>query len=158
MEDKRMALWLKLVLVGTAICAVVVYGALLPAAGRFVVAEYPEAESCFWPWMIFLWATALPGIGIWALGWCIAGNIGAHRAFCSDNAVYLARIALLAGGDGVFFLVGNLLFFALGMHHPSPAIFSLMAVFAAAAVAVAAAVLSALTRRAAGLPTRRQPA
>ena len=55
----------------------------------------------------------------------------------------------LAGGDAVFFFLGNLLLLLLNMSHPGVTLLSLLVVFAGAAVAVAAGALSHLVQKAA---------
>ncbi len=156
MEQKRIEKWLKIMLVGAALCGVLVYGVAIPEAGRSVLLleamlEQDAFSSYYWPWLLFLWATALPCCAAWVCAWKIAGNIGADKSFSRVNAKLLRHIATLAAGDAVFFLVGNVVLLCVNRNHPSVVLVSLLVVFLGAAVAVAAAALSHLVIRAAEL-------
>ena len=151
MEQKGLATWLKIILVGVGICGLVVYFVVFPSYGESLVSDYPEFSNRFWPWLIFLWISGIPCYAVLVFGWKIAANIGRDQSFSNANAKYLKWIAWLAAGDGVFFFVGNMVLLFTNMSHPGIALFSLLVVFAGVAVAVASAVLSHLVQRAAVL-------
>ena len=151
MEQKSLARWLKVVLAGVGICALVVYFAVLPMYGTSLVQDYPEFAGKYWPWMLFLWSTAIPVAAILIFGWEIAGNIGLDRSFSMENAKLLRRIAFLAVLDGLYFFVGNLILLFTDNSHPGIVLFSLLVVFACIAIGVAAAVVSHLVKKAADL-------
>ena len=149
MEQKTLARWLKVILIGVGLCGLVVYGAILPLYGQSLVGSNPEMANRYWPWLIFLWATGVPCYAALVIGWKIAANIGLDRSFSEDNARHLKRIALLAAGDTVFFFVGNVVLLFANMSHPGVVLGSLLVVFAGVAVTVAAAALSHLVLKAA---------
>lgn len=151
MEQKGLATWLKIILVGVGICGLVVYFVVFPSYGESLVSDYPEFSNRFWPWLIFLWISGIPCYAVLVFGWKIAANIGRNQSFSNANAKYLKWIAWLAAGDGVFFFVGNMVLLFTNMSHPGIALFSLLVVFAGVAVAVASAVLSHLVQKAAVL-------
>ena len=151
MEQKGLATWLKIILVGVGICGLVVYFVVFPSYGESLVSDYPEFSNRFWPWLIFLWISGIPCYAVLVFGWKIAANIGRDQSFSNANAKYLKWIAWLAAGDGVFFFVGNIVLLFTNMSHPGIALFSLLLVFAGVAVAVASAVLSHLVQKAAVL-------
>ena len=151
MEQKGLATWLKIILVGVGICGLVVYFVVFPSYGESLVSDYPEFSNRFWPWLIFLWISGIPCYAVLVFGWKIAANIGRDQSFSNANAKYLKWIAWLAAGDGVFFFVGNMVLLCTNMSHPGIALFSLLVVFAGVAVAVASAVLSHLVQKAAVL-------
>lgn len=151
MEQKGLATWLKIILVGVGICGLVVYFVVFPSYGESLVSDYPEFSNRFWPWLIFLWISGIPCYAVLVFGWKIAANIGRDQSFSNANAKYLKWIAWLAAGDGVFFFVGNIVLLFTNMSHPGIALFSLLVVFAGVAVAVASAVLSHLVQKAAVL-------
>lgn len=151
MEQKGLAIWLKIILVGVGICGLVVYFVVFPSYGESLVNDYPEFANRFWPWLIFLWISGIPCYAVLLFGWKIATNIGRDQSFSNANAKYLKWIAWLAAGDGIFFFVGNIIFLFTNMSHPGVALFSLLVVFAGVAVAVASAVLSHLVQKAAVL-------
>ena len=149
MEQKTLARWLKVVLVGVGLCGLVVYGAILPLYGMSILGTNPDMANRYWPWLIFLWATGVPCYAALVIGWRIAVNIGKDRSFSEDNARHLKRIALLAAGDAVFFFIGNIVLLFANMSHPGVVLGSLLVVFAGVAVSVAAAALSHLVLKAA---------
>ncbi len=150
-QQKGLATWLKIILVGVGICGLVVYFVVFPSYGESLVSDYPEFSNRFWPWLIFLWISGIPCYAVLVFGWKIAANIGRDQSFSNANAKYLKWIAWLAAGDGVFFFVGNIVLLFTNMSHPGIALFSLLVVFAGVAVAVASAVLSHLVQKAAVL-------
>lgn len=151
MEQKGLATWLKIILVGVGICGLVIYFVVFPSYGESLVYDYPEFSNRFWPWLIFLWISGIPCYAVLVFGWKIAANIGRDQSFSNANAKYLKWIAWLAAGDGIFFFVGNIVLLLTNMSHPGIALFSLLVVFAGVAVAVASAVLSHLVQKAAVL-------
>lgn len=112
MEQKGLAIWLKIILVGVGICGLVVYFVVFPSYGESLVNDYPEFANRFWPWLIFLWISGIPCYAVLLFGWKIATNIGRDQSFSNANAKYLKWIAWLAAGDGIFFL-WEILFFCL---------------------------------------------
>ena len=151
MKQTSLARWLKLILFGVGVCGMVVYALVLPKVGQELIGGREELRKYFWPWLVFLWVSGVPCYAVLALGWRIAGNIGADRSFSLANANLLKKIAGLAAGDAVFFFLGNLVFLFLDINHPGVVLFSLMVEFAGVAIAVAAAALSHLVRKAAAL-------
>ena len=151
MEQKTLAKWLKVILIGVGICGLVVYCLIIPAYGASLVSQYPEFSDRYWPWLIFLWVTAVPCYTALVLGWKIASGIGADRSFTEANARYLKWISWLAAGDAAFFFLGNVILLFTNNSHPGIVLFSLLIVFAGTAIAVAAAALSRLVKKAAAL-------
>ena len=151
MKQKSLARWLKAAIVGVGLCLAVVYLLVIPDFGKSIAAANPEFAFCYWPWLIFLWCTALPCIAALILGWTVAGRIGKDRSFCMENARALRAVAYLAAGDAAFFFLGNVVFLLLNMNHPGIVLLSLVPEFAGACIAIAAAALSHLVRKAAEL-------
>ena len=151
MEQKALAKWLKLILIGVGICGLIIYAIVFPSCGQALIEEYPEFKGRFWPWMVFIWASGVPCYAVLALGWRIASKIGEDRSFSEENANSLKWISWYAAGDAVFFFAGNILLLFLDMSHPGAVLLSFLVVFAGVAVAVAAAALSHLVQKAAVL-------
>ena len=149
MEQKTLSLVLKLVLIGFAAAGIIVYFWAIPVLGSDFAASYPEFAHCYWPWLIFLWITAIPCYVTLFFGWSIAAEIGRDNSFSVKNAVSLRSIALLTAGDAVFFFAGNVLYLFLNMNHPAVFLLSCFVVFFGVAIAVAAACLSHLVYKAA---------
>ena len=151
MNQQKLSAWLKAIIILIGLCGLVVYFGILPGCGSWLHDSYPEFASWHWPWMIFLWITAIPCYAILVLGWKIAVNIGENRSFSSANAGLLQGIAWLVAGDILFFFLGNVVFLFLGMNHPGILLVSLLICFVGFSVTVAAACLSHLVRKAADL-------
>ena len=151
MNQQKLSAWLRGVVVGVGMCGLVVYFAVIPVLGLSMKTSYPEFSGCFWPWMIFLWLTAVPCYAALALGWRIAVSIGRDRSFSAENAGMLQTVARLAAGDTAYFFLGNVILLLLSMSHPGIFLLSLLVCFAGVAVTVAAACLSHLVRKAADL-------
>ena len=151
MTQKNLAGWLKAIIIGLVVLALLVYGLLIPFMGRSIVEEAPEFRSWYVPWLIFAWLTAIPCFIAAVFAWKVASNIGRDRSFSMDNAVLLKRIAGLAALDGAVVFTGDVVLILLGMNHPGVAIALLMVVFLCAAVSVACAALSHLVKKAADL-------
>ena len=151
MNQKKLSLWLKAIIIGVGICGLIIYFGILPGFGSTMHAQYPEFASWHWPWLIFLWITAIPCYTILVLAWKIATNIGEDRSFSADNANLLQYIAWLIAGDILFFFLGNAVFFFLSMNHPGILLVSLLICVIGIAIAIPAACLSHLVRKAADL-------
>ncbi|MBR3016119.1 MAG: DUF2975 domain-containing protein [Clostridia bacterium] len=151
MNQKKLSLWLKAVIIVVGICGLVVYFGILPNIGDAFHTQFPEFAAWHLPWLIFLWCTAIPCYAVLVLGWKIAVRIGEDRSFSPENAKLLQYIAWLVAGDILFFFVGNAVFFFLSMNHPGILLISLLICVIGIAVAIAAACLSHLVRKAADL-------
>ena len=151
MSQQSLSKWLKVILLGVGLCGLAVYGLLIPAYGKSLVTQYPEFSNRYWPWLLFLLATAIPCYAALALSWRIAGSIGQDRSFTRANAKRLSAISRLAAGDAGLLFAGNFILILLNMSHPGVFLGMLLIVFAGVAVAVAAACLSHLVQKAAAL-------
>ena len=151
MEQKTLSLMLKLVLIGFAAAGALIYLWLLPMFGGDFAANHPDAAAFYWPWLIFLWLTAVPCYITLGFGWSIAVEIGRDNSFSAKNAVSLRNISVAAAADSVFFFLGNIIFLLLNMSHPAVFLFSCFLIFGGVAISVAAACLSHLVHKAAKL-------
>lgn len=149
MKQKHLSNWLKLILIGIALCGLAVYALVVPIYGRILQTSYPELSNRFWPWLLFIWASGIPCYIVLYYAWRIATNIGNDQSFTKQNASLLKKISFLASLDAVFFLIGNVVLLFLNMSHPGVAIASLVIVFVGVAVAVISAALSHLVNKAA---------
>lgn len=151
MEQKQMARWLKIILIGMAMVGLLACAVVVPTVAQSFRTAYPEFSHAFWPWLIFLWCAALPCFIALGLGWKIADNIGKDRSFSMENARLMGWISWLAAGDGAYFFLGDYLLLMGNMSHPGIFLALLSVVFLAAAVSVGASVLSRLVAKAAAL-------
>lgn len=151
MKQQALSRWLRALVVMIGAAGLVLYAAALPALGKEIAAAYPEFAWCYWPWLLFLWASGVPCYAVLALAWRVFAAIGRDRSFTPENARRLRAISLLAGGDSAFFFLMNALYLLLGMSHPSVVLASMAVVFAGVCVAAAAGALSHLADKAAAL-------
>ena len=86
MNQQKLSSWLKAIIIIIGFCGLIVYFGILPNCGSSLRESYPEFASWYWPWMIFLWITAIPCYAILVLAWKIAVNIGENKSFSSSNA------------------------------------------------------------------------
>ena len=81
MNQKKLSLWLKAIIICVGICGIVIYFGILPNIGDAFHAQFPEFAAWHWPWLIFLWCTAIPCYAVLVLGWKIATGIGGTVPF-----------------------------------------------------------------------------
>ena len=149
MKQIALSKWLKFIIIGVGICGLIVYGMVIPMLGQAIaVYEQGAFDYCYWPWLVFIWITAIPCYLVLVFAWKIASNIGRDKSFTVANAKYLKWISVLAVADAAFFFVGNIVYLFLNMNHPGIVLFSLLVVFAGVAVAIASAALSHLVLKA----------
>ena len=74
MNQKKLAVWLKIIVAGIGLCGAVLYAFVIPHLGNNVARDNPEYAFCYWPWLVFLWATALPCYAALVLLWRIAAG------------------------------------------------------------------------------------
>ena len=151
MTQKNLSVWLKVIIGGLVILALIVYGFIVPEAGKTILSGAPEFKSWYLPWLIFSWLTAVPCLIAAIFAWKVADNIGKDRSFSNENALLLKRISILAALEGALIVTGNIVFFLLGMNHPGIVIALFMIAFVPFAVSVACAALSHLVKKAADL-------
>ena len=92
MNQQKLSSWLKAIIIIIGFCGLVVYFGILPNCGSSLQDSYPEFASWHWPWMIFLWITAVPCYAVLVLGWKVASRIGMDRSFCMENAKAQAMV------------------------------------------------------------------
>ena len=149
MKQKTLERVLKIIIVGLAVCGVLLFAYVIPASGKHIVECYPEFSSWFVPWLVFILIAAVPCYAVLVFAWRIAVRIGADDSFCIKNAKDLKAVCILALSDSAYFLLGNIVLWLFGKNHPSVIMASLLVVFVGVAIAVASAVLSHLVLKAA---------
>lgn len=143
--------YLKFIIVGFAICGALIYAFILPRVGDYFRMQYPEFSHWYYPWLIFLWGTVIPCYLTLISAWKVAGNIGAGRSFSYENGKHFRQIFRYALADSIFFFVGNVLFWLLGINHPGILLCSLVIMFFGLSISLASKALSQLVDNAAEL-------
>lgn len=151
MQQSSFAKWLKIIVIGVGICLTLLCAWIIPTLGQSLQLQYPEISAFFYPWLIFLWISAVPCYAVLFIAWKIFTNIGNDESFTMVNATYLKWVSLLAAGDSFFFFATNFIFWLFNMNHPGIMIVSLIVVTFGVAIAIIAAALSHLVLKAADL-------
>ncbi len=151
MKQDRLAGWIRFIIIGVGICALVVYAAVIPMLGQSIIYDAPEFAGWYVPWLVFISITAIPVFIALCLCWKVTRNIGSDRSFSMENARLLKWVSWLAAADSAYFFIGNIVMLFLNMSHPGVTLLSLLVVFVGVAVSIAAAVLSHLIVKAADL-------
>ncbi len=151
MNQQTLAKWLKIIIGGSAICGLAIYFYFFPYYGQSLIAENPDYSLYYWPWLIFLWITAVPCYTVLYFSWEIAVEISKDNSFSIKNALLLKSISQLAVLDSVIVLAGNILYLIININHPGIILLSLIIIFIGIALAVTTAALSHLVLKAAAI-------
>lgn len=149
MDQKKLAIWLKAIVVGCALCGLALFGIILPRYLAYVAEEVPDLPHR--AWSIFMWVLAIPCYAVLVYIWKMANEIEKDNSFSEENAGHLRAIALLAGLDSALLLIGNVVFLLLRHSIPTLALVSAFVCFVGLAISVGAACLSHLVHKAAAL-------
>ncbi len=144
MSQKTLNKWLKLVIIGFGAGGLILYFAALPFIGISIVEDFPESSYCFWPWLIFLWLTAVPVYLVLFFLWKVVKNIQSGQSFSAENAKYFKWNAKFTMIDTCYFFIGNIALLFANCSHPSVFLASLVVCFIGTAVSVIFATLSHL--------------
>ena len=145
MNNQKLSTILKGIIIIMALLGLGAYGVVLPWSLSTFIEQYPEFNYYYTPWLIFLLITAIPLYAILALGWSVSCEMKKDMLFTKKNAKSLRLVAILLGGDAVFFFVGNIVFWLLNLNFPGVVIaaffFSVFVVLISAAVAILASMI-----------------
>ena len=148
MKQKELAFWLKLIIIGTAICGGIVYAGIIPHFMRYLVEQNSILEKNVLPWLITIWVSAIPCYIVLLLGWLISSNIGRDNSFSIANARHLKWVSYLAVIDVVYYFAVNGIFLLIDMSHPFVMGVALIICFVGTAFSVCSAALSHLVEKA----------
>ena len=146
MEQKKLAIWLKAICVGCALCGLALFGFILPRFLSYVAEEVSDLPLT--AWQVFMWVLAVPCYAVLVCIWKMADEIGRDNSFSLENARLLKYIALLAGVDAVLLLIGNVYFLLTKHSIPTLALVSAFMCFVGLFISVGAACLSHLLHKA----------
>lgn len=151
MTQIRLSRYLKIIILGAAITGLIIYLWAIPEIGQSIAKQNPEFSHCYYPWLILLWATAIPCYCALFCCFKIAASLKSDKAFTAANGRLFKIIAVLALTDTSFFTLANLIFLFLNMNHPGIFLFSVLIMFAGIAIYVICSGLSQLVNKAAAL-------
>lgn len=150
MDQKKLAIWLKAISVGCALCGLVLFGFVLPRFLAYVADEVPDLP--YGAWQVFMWVLALPCYAVLVCIWLMSNEIARDNSFSMENAKLLKYIAILAGVDSALLLIGNVVFLITRHSIPTFALVSAFVCFIGMALSVGAACLSHLVHKASSSP------
>ena len=142
MNQLSLSKWLKVIILCAGLIGIAIYCIVFPVYGKDIANMYPEFSQAYWPWLIFIWITAVLCYCVLFFSWRIACSIGNDHSFSMENVNNLKRISYLAASDSLILFAGNIIFLFLNMNHPSVLLASLIIVFTGIAIAVTSAILS----------------
>lgn len=148
MNQSNLSKWLKFITVVVGIMGAIVFFILLPMIGNDIAIMNKEYAFCYWPWLLFIWGMGIPCYLVLVFFWKICREIENDNSFSKKNAELLSWISRLAIIDTIICFIGNMIFFILGMSHPSVVIGFLFVIFAGITVAVVSAALAHLVDKA----------
>ena len=154
MTQKSLANLLKTIVILAGIVGAVLYLLVFPVIGRQLADT--AGENIFWPWMIFLWISAIPCYAVLFKCWGISTSIRQDHSFSMENSKKLRMISLLALCDSIYFFSGNVIFLLLNLSHPVVILASLIIAFIGFAISIAAAALSHLVTKAARIQSENE--
>ena len=138
------------VIAAAAIAGFIVF-LIIPHWGRVIREANPEFAGWFWPWLMFIWATAVPCFVILVYVWRVAGAVGRETVFTLRTAGWIKTSAILLFADAGFFFAGNVVFLILQMTAPPVLFISMFIDILAISLALLAAVLARYVTKAAAL-------
>ena len=63
MDQKKLAIWLKAIVVGCALCGLALFGFILPRYLAYAAEEVPDLPHT--AWNVFMWVLAVPCYAVW---------------------------------------------------------------------------------------------
>jgi hypothetical protein len=151
MSSKTLCVWVRVAVLATAICGLVVCGYIVPFWGAETAHSSPELERYFLPWLILIWAAVIPVIAVLVFVWKVSTAIATESVFTAKTAKWIHASAVLLFCDVGLFFVGNIIFVQMQISHPGIFLLSLLVDILGVALAVLAAVLSRYITKAAEL-------
>ncbi|MBQ3879459.1 MAG: DUF2975 domain-containing protein [Oscillospiraceae bacterium] len=158
MSQKQCANLLKVVLIAAAIAVTFVYFYLAPMVAKTFLALVPAYAFAYWPWLGFVLISCIPVYIALVEVWAIFTRIGRDRSFCPENADSMRAVAILAGAEALYLLLGFGGMWIWSMHngflrglfqtHPGIFFIFVFLAFAAGMVCALCAALTMLIRKA----------
>ena len=149
MSSKMLSILMRISVIAMAVCGLFLIGYLVPVLGASLATEYPEFSSWYLPWLIFLSVISIPCFAVLIFVWLVADAVQSEEVFTVRTASWIKVSAILIFADTVLFFVGNIIFWFIGLSHPTVLLASLILDIFAITLAVLAATLSRYLTKAA---------
>ena len=148
MKQKELAFWIKFVILGTAVCGLIIYAWFFPHITGYLIEQNAILQKNELPWLILIWISAIPCYAVLVFGWLISSNIGRDNSFSVANANYLKWVSYMALIDVAYFFIVNVVMLIIDKSHPFIMAVGLVVCFVGTAFSVCAAALSHLVKKA----------
>lgn len=147
MEQRKLAIWLKAIMVGLGVIGAVLLGAVIP----YLTKQIGGTNGKPMVLNVWIWTSAIPVYIVFFLVWKIADSIGINQSFSFVNAKRIARISQLAAGDALYWFIGLVVFLFRKQVTVHAFASGMFVVFTGVCIALAAAIFSHLVQKAAVL-------
>ena len=117
MSSKVLCNLVRTAVIMVAICGIIVCYYLLPSLGTFIKDNNPGYANFYFPWLIFLWVTIVPGFVVLVFIWKVSTAIKLDTVFTLKTASFFSKCTVILFCDVVFFFAGNIVFLMLGLNH-----------------------------------------
>lgn len=111
MTQKKLSLWLKVIIIAMAVAGLVLFGVFVPLVGIDMVDGGLLTEKAAWCWLEFILPMAVPCYLVLFWCWNASADIGANRSFTRKNAQRLRDIMFACLVTTVYLFIVNLVFF-----------------------------------------------
>lgn len=148
MKQAELASWLRIIILIAALIGILLCFLIAPLVGKQVTVIEPALSQIFWPFLLFIWLTAIPFfLALWQ---ClkIIRNVAADNSFCQANARSLTLISRLALVECAFYVAAAATLAIANIFYPGFMVMIVVIIFCAIAITMAAAMLSHLVLKA----------
>ncbi|MBO4697624.1 MAG: DUF2975 domain-containing protein [Lachnospiraceae bacterium] len=147
MEQRKLAVWLKAVMIGLGVIGAVLLAAVIPYLTKQIGGENGKPMVL----NVWIWISGIPPYIVLFIVWKIADSIGKNQSFTFKNAKRIERIAQLAAADSLYWFIGLVIFLFRNEVTVHAFASGMFVVFAGVCIAVVAALFSHLVQKAAVL-------
>lgn len=148
MKQAELASWLRIIILIAALIGILFCFLIAPLAGKQISIIEPSLSQIYWPFLLFIWLTAIPFfLALWQ---ClkIIRNVAADNSFCHANARSLTLISRLALVECAFYVAAAATLAIANIFYPGFMVMIVVIIFCAIAITMAAAMLSHLVLKA----------
>ena len=142
MSSKTLAIFMKIVVVLSALFGLLVCIILIPSIGNEVIGAYPEFSSWYWPWIAFAWIFSVPCFVILVDIWIVSDSVKDDTVFTLKTAKTIRSAVILLITDAAILFTGNVVLLMVNMNHPSVMLISFVVAIAEIIAALFAEILT----------------
>lgn len=148
MNNRKMSIELKTVIIFIAFLGIGLYSFIVPAGLLAFIKQFSGFDSFFLPWLIFISVSSVPLFVILGLGFAVSNEIGKDNSFSDKNVKYLRNVSICLIVEAIYFFTGNLVLWLFNLNYPVIVLLSAALCLFAVAAAVVFNVLAKLVKKA----------